>query len=227
MSASFRAATFNTTNSATIPLTKPTGTVAGDLMLIATGLHYGAAYLDTPASWTLQDDVTAPNSAHQQLFSLIAGSSEPSSVTLGVHGGSGDTPVGVRATFTGVNATTPIPAGSIAHAVGGATQSTFTPASISGVVAGDIAAISLFQLASSTVPTVGGNWTIAGTQFSVDGGIRETLFINTVDTGTVAGPVITLGLSTASVAATSFRIAAAAGGSAFKSSFAANANSIL
>ncbi len=108
------AATIGTsTNSNTITINKPTGVIAGDLMIVSIASDDNNSLTGTNASlagWTLQSSVTIVNNGHRgSVLYRVADGTEGTSFTFNVPNGSGTTnnSVGAIIAFYGINTATP------------------------------------------------------------------------------------------------------------------------
>lgn len=90
----------------------PAGAAPGDLLLAAVAVAPDTAVITPPAGWTLvnRTDNTAANTNSLAVFRKFAGATEPSSYIFGIAGETAK--VGGMQVYSGVDATTPIDAGS-------------------------------------------------------------------------------------------------------------------
>jgi RHS repeat-associated protein len=77
----FRAAASAATSTATLTISRPTGTAANDVMIAAIGVRPATATISAPSGWTLvrRTDNTTGQTNSLAVFSKIAGASEPGS----------------------------------------------------------------------------------------------------------------------------------------------------
>ena len=131
------AASTGQTSGSTIAVTKPAGTVSGDVMLASITVVSNASTVATPAGWTLllNTNQTGTNTSRLYTFYLIAGATEPGSYTWTVSG-TNIGAVAAIASFSGVD----ISASPIDASAGQATASslTHTAPSVTTTVAGDM-----------------------------------------------------------------------------------------
>lgn len=106
---SHRATTCGQTATTSITMTKPAGTVAGDVLVASVGFAHPDATVANPSGWTQVPNLRGTIQSDQQgiTWYKVAGSSEPSSYTFS--GGSGTQAVsGSLSSFAGVDTTAPI-----------------------------------------------------------------------------------------------------------------------
>lgn len=161
MAIAFRAASSWANNASTsnITVTKPTGTVSGDVMVAI--IQGDQSYTFTNASgWTTLDTWNASTGVRCRTVYKVAGGSEPSSYSFAI-GSSGTDISSVCMSFSGVDNTTPV---RDHKTVGSATSSRTSPA-LTGTQATDMVVIlggarpeSANGSAAITAPSTGG-WT--------------------------------------------------------------------
>lgn len=125
-----------TTGTSSITLSKPAGTVSGDVLVAHIGTANGPA-LTTPSGWTQIPNLAGIINADQRLVSYykVAGGSEPASYTFTT--GLTDATAGGIAAYTGVDTTAPI-AGTPAQTLNETITITDTLPNSTGAAAGSM-----------------------------------------------------------------------------------------
>lgn len=126
----FRADAHARTTGTTLTVSKPTGTVEGDVMIALLAYYSALTINSAPAGWTLLTTQTGGTDAGIKVYYKVAGASEPASYAWTIS--AGDDFVGIISTFYNVNTTTPIDA---YGGQGGTTTTTLTAPSITTTVA--------------------------------------------------------------------------------------------
>lgn len=136
-----------------LTITKPAGTVNGDVLIASIAASSSTATITPPSGWTLVNSATQSNTNPSKLstYSLAAGASEPASYTW-TASGSPDV-VGSIAAFSGVDSGASMINVQSAQATGSAL--THAAASITTTVANTM-------LVSTHVQASSSSWTIAG-----------------------------------------------------------------
>lgn len=107
----FRASASAGVTSGTTPLTisKPAGTISGDLMIAAIAFRPNTETITEPSGWTLirRTNSTTSNTSSQAIYRLVAGSSEPESYTWILNGSHTGAAGGIM-TFYGIDTANPV-----------------------------------------------------------------------------------------------------------------------
>jgi hypothetical protein len=109
MAIEFRAASANSSRSATqLTLSKPTGTVEGDVMIVSLGIHHTGSErpVTAPTGWTLLQ--VDESYVQYNLYYKVAGASEPSSYTFSWSDATVGEPIGSIVSYSGVDTSDPI-----------------------------------------------------------------------------------------------------------------------
>jgi len=101
----FRSANTAAASGTSITLTKPSGTVSGDVLVAAIDIA-GTTTVTAPSGWTLVRSTTSGSSLTQATYVHAAGSTEPSSYVWRFS--SSRTVSGIVAAYVGVSTTTPV-----------------------------------------------------------------------------------------------------------------------
>ena len=104
----FRSARSAGASSGTLTITKPTGTIAGDVMIASISVRPNTATITAPSGWTLVRRVNNSNSTANSLaiYDKVAGGSEPASYSWTFSTSTGA--AGGIQTFSGVDTVNPI-----------------------------------------------------------------------------------------------------------------------
>jgi len=153
VSSNAQIATFSTVKASTI-ITKPVGTVVGDVLI---AIHYndtdGALVsMTAPAGWTLQGSSFTGTSGFCKIWYKVATASEPATYDFGAASGSENAVILLRA--IGINQTTPFLANPSFISATGPTTSHDAP-SVSATAEGVL--VCSWQ---TQVPVVANNWTV-------------------------------------------------------------------
>lgn len=166
----FRAAANNrqssTASGGTLTVSKPTGTLSGDVMLASITVVTNTSTVTAPAGWVLVQSVnqTTGNTSRLYTYYKVAGAAEPASYAWTFTGANVGT-VGGIASFTGVDTTSPI---DVSTSQTTASSTSHTAPSITTTVAGDML-VTIHSFASSRTWTPPGGMTEAVDRYSRNG----------------------------------------------------------
>lgn len=136
----FRAAANNgqssTASGGTITVSKPTGTISGDVMLASVAVVTNTSTVTAPTGWNLVQNTnqTSGNTSRLYTYYKVAGAAEPASYAWTFTGANVGTVVGI-ASFTGVDTALPIDASASQTT---ARSTSHTALSVTPTVAGDM-----------------------------------------------------------------------------------------
>jgi hypothetical protein len=151
------ATTAAVTNNASLTITKPTGVVAGDIMIASFAEINSLTAPTAPAGWTSIDgrSLAGTTNRYASIFYKVAGGSEGANYTFTVPIGSTITVIGAIVAFSGVDGTTPF---DVTNGVISVQASQTGVAATTKTTVTANAAIVMFGMAANSAPTWSG-WT--------------------------------------------------------------------
>ncbi len=114
-----------------LTLARPTGTIAGDVLVAQVANRYSAYPLNAPSGWNLVRRESSGGEVTSAVFWRVATSTEPTSATFSLSGTSGVQMAGGIAAYSGVSTSNPVDVSGVASGTG----DTATTPSVSTTVA--------------------------------------------------------------------------------------------